>query len=73
MTPDLVTFSWDITTTPVLVTGYKPTAHFVIDTTKLAAEGKTKLALLEDQLFGKDGEEGTPQLPLPDAVAMFKY
>lgn len=74
-TPDLVTFSWDITTTPVLVTGYKPTAHFVIDTTKLAAEGKTKLALLEDQLFGKDGEEGSatiPNMPLPDAVvAMF--
>lgn len=73
--PDLVTFSWNITTTAVPVTGQKPTAHLVIDTTKLAEPDKTKLATLEDQLFGKDGTEGTaiiPNLPSPDAViAMF--
>ena len=70
--PDLLTFSWDITTTPVPVTGHKPTAHFVIDTTKIAVEDAAKLALLEDQLFGKDGTVETaiiPNMPLPDAIA----
>jgi len=74
-TPDLLKFSWDITTTPVPVTGHKPTAHFVIDTTKLGSEDATTLAALEDQLFGKDGEVGdaiVPNMPLPDAIiAMF--
>lgn len=70
--PDLATLSWDITTTPVPVTGHKPTAHFYIDTTKLDTAGKTKLTTLEEQLFGKDGTEETgivPNMPLPDEIA----
>lgn len=47
--PDAITFSWEISTIPVEVTGFKPTAHVEIDTTKLA-EGK--LALLEAALYG---------------------
>ena len=71
--PDLVTFNWNITTTPVTVTGGKPTSHLIIDTTKLAEEetASTKLQTLEDQLFGKDDDDDEiiPNLPLPDAVA----
>lgn len=70
--PDLVTFNWNLTTTPVPVTGGKPTSHLIIDTTKLAESSLTKLQALEDQLFGKDGEGEesiVPNLPLPDAIA----
>lgn len=69
--PEAITFSWEVTTTPVNVTGYKPTASLVIDSTKADA---TKLAALEDILYGKDaGAEGTPaatapRLPLPDEI-----
>ena len=70
--PEAVTFSWEVTTTPVAVTGSKPTASIVIDSTKADA---TKLAALEAILFGKDptqdpGNDGTdPRLPLPDEIA----
>ena len=64
--PDAVTFSWEITTTPVNVTGAKPTASLVIDSTKA---DPSKLAALEDILYGKDGEPGNePRLPLPDEI-----
>ena len=70
--PEAITFSWELSTTPIAVPGYKPTASLVIDTTKLTQEGKTRLALLEDILYGTDGEgnaEGTePYLPTPAAV-----
>lgn len=70
--PEAITFSWELSTTPLAVPGYKPTASMVIDTTKLTEEGKTRLALLEDILYGTDGEgqaEGTePYLPTPAAV-----
>ena len=49
--PDAVTFSWEVTTTPVNVTGAKPTASLVIDSTKA---DPTKLTALEDILYGKD-------------------
>lgn len=69
--PDAVTFSWEITTTPVNVTGQKPTASLVIDSTKA---DKTKLEALEAILYGKDptSEEAhdgvEPRLPLPDEI-----
>lgn len=73
--PEAMGLSWEVNTTPVPVTGHKPTSSLVIDSTKVAAED---LATLEDQLFGKDpttvgGTDGiTANLPLPDAViAMF--
>ena len=64
--PEAITFSWEITTTPVNVTGAKPTASIVIDSTKA---DPSKLAALEDILYGKDGEPGNePRLPLPDEI-----
>lgn len=61
--PDAITFSWDFSTTPVAVKGMKPTAHIVIDSTKVDA---TKLTTFEGTLYGGDSTEAT--LPLPDAV-----
>lgn len=64
--PEAITFSWEITTTPVNVTGAKPTASIVIDSTKA---DPSKLAALEDILYGKDGEPASePRLPLPDEI-----
>lgn len=62
--PEPITFSWEITTTPVNVAGYKPTASLVIDSTKV---DKLKLAELEKKLYGDDSS-GTASLPLPDEV-----
>ena len=61
--PEAITFSWEITTTPVSVTGFKPTASITIDSTKA---DPTCLAALEDKLYG--GESTEPTLPLPDEV-----
>ena len=71
--PDAITFSWEISTVPVNVTGFKPTACLTIDSTKFTAtEAKAKLKKLEDKLFGVNAEgqtEGSdPYLPLPDEV-----
>ena len=64
--PDAITFSWEVTTTPVSVAGFKPTASITIDSTKA---NPTKLAALEDILYGKDGEPGSEaRLPLPDEI-----
>ena len=66
--PEAITFSWEVTTTPVEVTGFKPTATIVIDSTK---SDPTKLKALEDILYGKDGDSGSgaePRLPLPDEI-----
>ena len=62
--PEANTFSWEVSTTPVNVTGHKPTAFLTIDSTKA---DPTKLAALEDILYGKDQVE--PRLPLPDEIA----
>lgn len=70
--PEAITFSWEIATTPVNVTGFKPTASLVIDSTKA---DPTKLASLEEILYGKDptnvgASDGVdPRLPLPDEIA----
>lgn len=61
--PEAITFSWEVTTTPVNVTGHKPTASVTIDSTKVSAEA---LAALEKVLYG-DGE-GEARLPLPDEI-----
>lgn len=62
--PEAITFSWEVTTTPVNVEGYEPTASLEIDSTKADT---TKLKALEDILYGTTDEE--PRLPLPDEVA----
>lgn len=62
--PEAITFSWELSTTPVNVTGHKPTASLTIDSTKA---DPTKLAELEKILFGDTETE--PRLPLPDEIA----
>ena len=62
--PEAITFSWEVTTTPVNVTGFKPTACVTIDSTKVDA---AKLTALEVILYGSEDEE--PRLPLPDEIA----
>lgn len=62
--PEAITFSWELSTTPVNVTGHKPTASLTIDSTKT---DPTKLAELEKILFGDTETE--PRLPLPDEIA----
>lgn len=61
--PEAVTFSWEITTTPVEMEGFKPTASITIDSTKV---DKSKLAELEKKLYGDTSTEA--QLPLPSEV-----
>ena len=62
--PEAITFSWELTTTPVAVTGHKPTACLTIDSTKVDAD---KLKTLEATIYGSEDEE--PSLPSPDEVA----
>ena len=64
--PEAITFSWELSTSPVPVTGYSPTALLVIDSTKV---DPAALALLEDELFGDAG--GDARLPMPDEVIGF--
>jgi hypothetical protein len=62
--PDAITFSWEVTTTPVNVTGFKPTSQITIDSTKV---DQAKLTKIEDLLYGTAEKE--PSLPLPDELA----
>lgn len=62
--PDAVTFSWEVNTTPVNVNGKKPAATLIIDSTKA---DKAKLTALEAILYGSESTE--PRLPLPDEIA----
>lgn len=67
--PEPTTMSWELSTTPVSVTGGKPTASITIDSTKA---DPAKLAALELILYGKDGSSdggSNPRLPLPDEIA----
>ena len=71
--PDAITFSWELSTTPVAVANFKPTASLTTDSTKVDS---AKLAKLEEILYGKDGtgEDNSvgavdPRLPLPDEIA----
>lgn len=62
--PEAITFSWEVSTTPVNVTGFKPTASLTIDSTKV---DDAKLASLEAILYGSESEDA--RLPLPDEIA----
>lgn len=61
--PEAITFSWELSTTPVEVTGFKPTASLVIDSTKVDADGLTRL---KEVLYGSENTDA--RLPLPDEV-----
>lgn len=61
--PEAITFSWEVSTTPVSVSGFKPTASITIDSTKVDA---AKLAALEEILYG--GTDNEARLPLPDEI-----
>ena len=63
--PEAITFSWEVSTTPVNVAGHKATATLVIDSTKVS--NATYLTNLENVLYG--GDETDPRLPLPEEVA----
>lgn len=63
--PEALTFSWELSTTPVNVTGKKPTALLVIDSTKIDS---TKLAKIEAKLYGDETSSGAV-LPTPDEIA----
>jgi len=58
--PEAITFSWSVSTTPVEVKGFKPTASLIIDSTKVDSE---KLAALEAKLYGDENNEATLLLP----------
>lgn len=60
--PEAITFSWEVDTTPPAITTYKPTSHIIIDS---RTAGSTELAALLLILFG---DVGDPNLPLPDAI-----
>ena len=62
--PEAITFSWEVNTTPVNVNGKKPTATLIIDSTKA---DKAKLTELEAILYGSEQQE--PRLPMPDEIA----
>lgn len=65
--PEAIEFSYEFSSTPVTVTGYKPTAVVTIDSTDFTTEDeKAKLKALEDVLFGTADKE--PALPMPDEV-----
>ena len=77
--PEAITFSWEISTTPVQVTGHNPTASLVIDSRDFTTEAaKAKLKAFEEILYGRDAQEASdgqaavtalePRLPLPDEV-----
>ena len=61
--PEAIELSWEISTTPIKVPGFKPTAHLTIDSTKVSA---AKLAKLEDILFGSETSDA--RLPLPAEI-----
>lgn len=61
--PEPIAFSWEFTTTPVEVEGFKPTSIITIDSTKVDASA---LATLEAKLYGSESEE--PTLPLPAEI-----
>lgn len=58
--PEAITFSWEVSTTPVEVTGFKPTASLTIDSTKVSKE---ILKSIEDKLYGTESEEPTLLMP----------
>lgn len=62
--PEAGTFSFELTTTPVAVKGYKNTASLTIDSTKIT--DKSKLKAIEEKLFGAGSSD--PELPSPEEI-----
>lgn len=62
--PEAITFSWELTTTPIAVSGFEPTSCITIDSTKVDHD---KLVALEKILYGDTDTEA--RLPLPDEIA----
>lgn len=62
--PEAMTLSWEISTTPVVVTGFKPTSHLVIDSTKVKPAA---LKAIEDALYGTESDKA--KILMPDEVA----
>lgn len=65
--PEAMTFSWEVTTTPVAIStaGFKPTAYVCVDSTVVGAE---KMAALEKLIYGDDTTESTPKIPSPAEI-----
>lgn len=64
--PEAITFSWEVKSTPVPAGDFRPTSVLIVDSTKADADA---LALLEAALYGTDGTPGSdPYLPLPEDV-----
>lgn len=61
--PDAITFSWELTTTPVNVEGQNPVSTIVIDSLKASPQFLSKI---EDMLYGTEDNE--PKLPMPDEI-----
>lgn len=61
--PEANTFSWEMTTNPVNVEGFKPTSLLIIDSRRVDADALKKI---EDALYGTDTEEA--HLITPDEV-----
>ena len=61
--PDTITFSWECSTSPVNVSGFRPTSHMEIDCSKLKAD---TVKAIEDQLWGTENAEAT--LPTPAEI-----
>ena len=63
--PEAITFSWELSTSPVEVTGFKPTASLVIDSTKIDS---VTLAAIEAELFGGEAVGDVAHLLTPDEI-----
>lgn len=61
--PDAITFSWECSTSPVNVSGFRPTSHMEIDCSKLKA---STVKAIEDKLWGTENAEAT--LPTPEEI-----
>lgn len=65
--PEPINFSWDVSTSPINVPGFEPSAGFTFDTTYMTQAELTKLAELEAILYGSDTEE--PRMVMPSELA----
>ena len=64
--PDAIQFSWDVTTTPVVIAGMKPSAIITINSTDFTGDRVAKLDALKAVLYGSGN--ATARLPLPDEL-----
>lgn len=65
--PEPLTFSWEVTTTPINIPGFKPSASITLDTTQMDEAGFAILKKVEDILYGTDTEE--PRMIMPEELA----